>query len=336
MTTPSEKPLRTWSHLAGERRKPSEYEVVSVRLHYHTKDPEAPWELSPQLPISQWYRRYRSESPLRHLDWDGFRDPDALVYRSYNRLQDEAETYLDGVLDEFDGERHDVTLPRSWVNDLRRLHTPSRYLAHAVQMGSAYLSQMAPASTITNCATFQAADSLRWLSHVAYRTRQLADAWPGLGFGEVERTAWENDPAWQGFRRLLEEILVAYDWGETFVALNLVAKPAIGAAIHGPLAQAAVQQGDRLTPILTKAVLRDDARSRRWSVALARMAGEADGNGPVLERWMAKWMPLAEDAIDGFAAAIPLDGATALARRALDESVRELGVTAAETKSSSR
>ena len=27
------KPLRTWSHLAGRRRKPSEYEIVSVGLH---------------------------------------------------------------------------------------------------------------------------------------------------------------------------------------------------------------------------------------------------------------------------------------------------------------
>jgi toluene monooxygenase system protein E len=336
MATSSEKPLRTWSHLTGERRKPSEYEVVSVRLHYHTKNPEAPWELSPELPVSRWYRRYRSESPLRHPDWDEFRDPDALVYRGYNRLQDEAETYIDGVLDELDGERHDATLPRGWVDDLRRLHTPSRYLAHAVQMASAYLSQMAPASTITNCATFQAADSLRWLSHVAYRTRQLADAWPGLGFGTDERIAWESDPAWQGFRRLLEELLVAYDWGETFVALNLVAKPAIAAAIHEPLARAASHRGDRLTPILAQTALRDDARSRRWSVALVRMVGEAHGNGPVLERWIAKWVPLAEDAVDRFVAAIPVDGAVARARQALHESVRELGFAGAEARSSAR
>ena len=31
------KPLKTWSHLAARRRKPSEYEVVSVNLHYSTR-----------------------------------------------------------------------------------------------------------------------------------------------------------------------------------------------------------------------------------------------------------------------------------------------------------
>lgn len=28
------KPLKTWSHLATRRRKPSEYEIVSTNLHW--------------------------------------------------------------------------------------------------------------------------------------------------------------------------------------------------------------------------------------------------------------------------------------------------------------
>ena len=33
-------PLKTWSHLAGRRRKPSEYEIVSTNLLYNTRDDE--------------------------------------------------------------------------------------------------------------------------------------------------------------------------------------------------------------------------------------------------------------------------------------------------------
>jgi len=36
------KPLKTWSHLATRRRKPSEYEIVSTNLHYNKRDPNAP------------------------------------------------------------------------------------------------------------------------------------------------------------------------------------------------------------------------------------------------------------------------------------------------------
>ncbi len=37
------KPLKTWSYLtSGNRRRPSEYEVVSTGLHYHTLDQDKP------------------------------------------------------------------------------------------------------------------------------------------------------------------------------------------------------------------------------------------------------------------------------------------------------
>lgn len=37
------KPLKTWSHLARRRRKPSEYEIVSLELHYNTRREDAPF-----------------------------------------------------------------------------------------------------------------------------------------------------------------------------------------------------------------------------------------------------------------------------------------------------
>jgi len=49
-------------------------------------------------------------------------------------------------------------------------------LQAALQMNCAYALQVAPASTITNCLAFQEADAVRWLSRVAYRTRELANA----------------------------------------------------------------------------------------------------------------------------------------------------------------
>ena len=32
------KPLNTWSHLAGKRRRPSDYEIVSTNLLWGTED----------------------------------------------------------------------------------------------------------------------------------------------------------------------------------------------------------------------------------------------------------------------------------------------------------
>jgi hypothetical protein len=84
---PTLTPLRTWSHLASRRKRPSEYEIVSTNLHYTTDNKDAPFELDPDYDLAQWYKRYRNESALRFDDWNAFRDPDELVYRTYNILR---------------------------------------------------------------------------------------------------------------------------------------------------------------------------------------------------------------------------------------------------------
>ena len=174
--------LRTWPHLAA-RRRPSEYEIVTTNLHWRTQFAEYS-ELSPSLPINRWYRNYVRESPLQHDAWDDFRDPDQVIYRMYNVMQDEQEAYVDGLLAEHDQLGHDAGLPVEWVDVLAQLYTPARYMLYGVQMTSAYLVITAPASTITACAGFQVGDALRWVARVAYRTRELANHHPGKGFAE--------------------------------------------------------------------------------------------------------------------------------------------------------
>lgn len=299
------RPLKTWSHLTGQRRRPSEYEIVSTKLLWHHRGSENIWEVGgPQGFMSDWYLRYRDNSPVQHDDWDRFRDPDELVYRTYNILQDGQETYVDGLLEQYSGEEHDASLADAWVTCLAHLYTPGRFLLHTVQMASSYLVHIPPASTIGNCAAFQAADAFRWVSRTAYRTRELSIAQPAAGFGENERQMWEELPAWQGFRELMEKTLVAYDWAEAFLALNVVAKPAIDEAWLRQLAVSARRNSDTLLALLADAALRDSERSRRWTAALVEMM-LLPANQDVLEKWLGKWVPLGEAAVSAFCAELP-------------------------------
>lgn len=321
MTQPEPlKPLKTWSHLAARRRKPSEYEIVSTNLHYSTDNPDAPFELDPNFPIARWFKQYRNESPLKHGDWNAFRDPDEVVYRTYNLQQDGQEAYVFGLFDQFSERGHDQMLDLPWARTLARFYAPVRYPIHAIQMQSAYLSQMAPASTISNCATYQTADCLRWLTHTAYRTRELASAFPDVGFGERERAIWEDDAAWQGFRELAERSLVAWDWAESFVSLNLVLKPCIEECVLRGLSDSARHNDDMLLALLIDAQLRDADRHRRWARSLVTMAMEHEGNAKVIREWLAKWTPFAHRAIEAYADELA-DGSDvcAKAKHALDE-----------------
>jgi toluene monooxygenase system protein E len=103
----------------------------------------------------------------------------------------------------------------------------------------------------------------------------------------------------------MEKALVAWDWAECFVALNLIAKPAIEEAVLRKLGDAARHNQDTVLGLLTDAELIDATRHRRWTAALVQMALGTQGNAEVLRSWIAKWEPLADAAIDTYCVALP-------------------------------
>jgi len=318
-------PLKTWSHLAGKRKKPSEYDIVSKNLHYNMQNPKQPFHF-PDVDMSKWYIKYRNESLLKHDDWDKFSDPDKLVYRTYNILQDGAETYVKGLFSQMSERGHDEMLSKTHAQVLARLYTPARYVYHTLQLCSAYLQQMAPSSTITNCATYQTADELRSLTHTAYRTKELSNTFTDVGFGEKEREIWENDSAWQGIRELMEKALIAYDWGETFVVLNLLAKPAIEESIQVQFANYARDNGDTLLGLLSQSQYADSMRHRKWATGLVKFALETEGNKEHIQSIITKWMPLVNNAIEAYCNEIPdSPSAASDAKSAVNEYIKSLG-----------
>lgn len=295
--------LRTWSGFGQIRRKPTEYEIVTHDANYTTrKNRTAALESNPTTPVNMWYLTYRDNSPLSVGDWNGFRDPDEITYRKYVTMQDEQETVVGGILDEFGKVNHDAMLSPQWVHVLATVFTPMRYPNHVLQMLQAYLGQVAPTSYITNCAAFASADQLRLVSLVAYRTRQLQLAHPDAGFATGERRIWETHQDWQPARLALESALIAYDWGECFAAVNLVLRPTLSEILLRQLGNVADANHDQLTWLLLSNLAIDADRNARWSAALARYAvAQRPENAAVLRRWVQRWIPRADDAAAGLA-----------------------------------
>src|SRR5204863_2455175 len=85
-------PLKTYSHLAGARRMPTEYEIVTSRLHYYVG---RGFEIA--APLEAWYREKQSGSPLTCPDWDVFTDPRETTYTKYVDIQKDREAHVDAV-----------------------------------------------------------------------------------------------------------------------------------------------------------------------------------------------------------------------------------------------
>lgn len=295
---------RTFSAFGDVRRMPSEYEVVTQAQNWTLRrGRNAAFEQNPSSAPNLWFLTYREGSPFRAEDWDAFRSPDKMTYRMYVNTQADAEQKVHGILEQFAAVRADATLAPGWLNTLAHLYTPARYPLHGFQQIEAYVGYMAPTSYITNAAALSTADFLRRVTTLAYRTRELQLNRPESRIGtDQEHAVWMGHEAWQPLRRAVETLLATYDWGEAFVALNLVVLPTVEEVLGRQLGEAARRNGDDVSWLL-EGLLSDDARRRdAWSIALMRMAvAQRPPTSAVVERWVSKWSPIADEAAAGLA-----------------------------------
>jgi toluene monooxygenase system protein E len=287
--------------LGAKRRMPTEYELTSSRLHYHYP---RNFELSNENPVSLWYFEHREGSPVQALDWETFADPRRTTYTTYNDTQHAKETVVDGLLREIDEREYDQTLAPDWVDFLHHWYGPLRYPAHGLQMMSAYVAQMAPASRITNCAAFQAGDEMRRLQRIAYRTAQLAAHRPGRDPHQHQRF-WEEAAEFQPLRELIERALVTYDWGEAFVALNLVIKPHLDHLINSEWAGGlAAAHGDPILGAIHFSLDEDARWHREWAERLVQVAiSDTPTNAEIIDTWVDRWRPRTVTAVEALAGA---------------------------------
>lgn len=303
MTVSQRKPPKTWSLLGDVKRRPSVYEVTAAKFVHHFRREPAPFEMDPGADLNVYYLANREGSPFNVADWEGFKDPAKLTYAEYVTVQKDRETYLDKLTDHHEAARSMAGLSPAWVSTLRDLFVPLRFPIHVLQMAGLYVGQMGPSAFIINCANFQAADEMRRIQRIAYATRLLANAHGDeLAETATARDAWEKAPEWQGVREALERLLAVQDWGEAFVALNLVIKPALDALVNIELAALAEKNGDEYLSLLLADFGLDAKRSQEWSAALMAYAISQDpAMADVAREWVQKWNPLADAAVAGVA-----------------------------------
>jgi len=252
---------KTYWHLLAARRMPSEYELVSSRLLYHPQ-----LGVSVRTPVVDFEARYPLS--LTCSAWDEFRDPRETTYARYVSEQRDRENYLDRLLSSIEHSDYDRSLDASWLSVLARAFVPMRYPCHGLHMAAAYVAHRAPAGRIVIAAAFQTADEVRRVQRIAYRSKQLMLA--HADFGTNAQAVWEREPALQPLRECIERLLVCYEWGEAFVALNLVIKPLFDEFLCSQLAEVAREQRDDVLARMLLSLREDQLWHRAWSGALVR------------------------------------------------------------------
>jgi len=288
---------RTYWHLEGKRRVPSAYELKSSKLLYY---PGRGFEVP--TPVSEWFARHQAGSALALAGLERFRDPRETTYTSYVALARDKESFVDGLLRSAEETGYDARLGTEWLDSLERWLPILLYPCHGLQMVTAYVAHLAPVSEVVIALAFQQADEIRRVHRLAQRVALLRKVRPG--FGEGARRAWQEAPEWQPLRRVIEELLVTYDFGEALVRLNLVVKPLFDAFF--------VERGSRLAearqdPLLCRLLfsLQEDCR---WHASVTDALVQAlisvgDANDQVIGTWVRSARP---DMVSALSALEPL------------------------------
>ena len=290
----------------GMHRLSSEYELLTHDLDRAIRQGgRGALDPSKRLPDPVGQFVGRAPSPLHCEEWRGFSDPDELTYGRYVTLQDNAETVLGGVLDEYERAAHDAVLGPEWLDALAVLFTPLRYPLYGLQQAESFLGVVAPTSNAANAAAFAAADLLRGTSVVAQRTWRLQKRTPARSFAVHDRSVWEDMGIWQPARRAVEATLATANFGEALTAVNLMLWPALDSVLFRSFGQVARANGDHLTWLLLTSLANDAERNRRWSTALARFAvRQRPANEESFQSWVAHWGLHVLEAVEPLAATI--------------------------------
>ena len=282
---------RTYWHLEGLGRRPTDYEIASTRLTF------APGPgTSVTMPMASFFRVYGAGARLRDVDWEHVRDPQATTYARYVERQRDREHVVQSLLDGIDATGYDAALSPAWRDQLGTTLSALRYVGHGLQMLAAYLGRMATASPVIIGFAFQAADEMRRIQRFAYRLRQLVDFDPSLP--ERGLTLWHEAQAWQPLRKLIEELLVTWDWAESFVATTLLLKPLIDHLILVRWPQQASKSDDPRLPLIAASLYEDCRWHADLNFGLARSLASANpDNRVIINDAVERWQPVTRAAV---------------------------------------
>ena len=290
---------KTYWHLDRERRMPTEYEIVTSKLLCYTGEGFTGKRFELDVPLQRWYRQYQEGSLLTCTSWEKFHDPRETTYSKYTALQMDKEIFVDRLLEEIEQTGYDRGLSPSWVHTLSNVLAPFRYPVHGLQMVVAYIGQMAPSGKLAITAALQAGDEVRRVERIAQRVRQLQTA--HTGFARNSKEVWERSAEWQPLREIIEKLLIVYDWGESFVVLNLVLKPMLDELFLKHFSDLALRENDHLLGQMFYSLNEDCQWHREWSQALVQMAVEdTPANRQVIQPWIDTWYPRAAAAVHAF------------------------------------
>jgi hypothetical protein len=248
------------------------------------------------------------DSTVLRAEWELFRDPAGLYYRTYITGQDAVERQLDSVFAVAKDADFISDLDPVWREALLCLVGAMSFAQWGIAMAQQHVQRFCLSPTIAQSSQLQVMDKLR----NAERDLEWYDLIVGPDAPEDSvRAGWTEAPEMQPMRRFVEEALVVQDWAEVIVAVNLAFAGVLEPFLREVYIRGGRAHHDFVTSALGSSVAKDSRRHVQWTDAFVAFALAEEGNAAVIGEWVDRYLPPALAAVEAVAAAYPLDGVAA-------------------------
>lgn len=319
----------TFSHVArriGGDKPASRYQEAmydlqpEVNFHYRPL-----WQ--PEMAI---YDRRRTAVVM--ADWYLLKDPRQFYYGTYTMTRGRQQETTEKNIDFADRRGLFRALPEELKRQLVFGLVPLRHVEWGANSNNCYITAYAWGTALTQSTMFHTMDRLALAQYLS-RIGLLLDENTGNSLTEA-KTLWLQHPAWQGLRRITEQLMATRDWFELFIGQNLVLDGLLHPLVFQQYEARVTEASGPTLSLVTEFFSNWQGETSKWVDAVVKVAAaESAENAALLAQWTDQWRAKVLEAIRPYALELFGDDASAtvaLVDAALNARVAKLGLKLAE------
>jgi hypothetical protein len=267
------------------KKKKTEYEAVTELLQW-----QAPFHIDGHRPSQTVWTD--ESTVLQCVDWEAYRSPDKLYYRTYVARQARNDRSVSTAFRYAEESGQLATVDTEHVQLMRRVVGALQYPDWGLCMLHQHITRFAMSSWIAGATSFIMFDELRHAQLYGRLAISYGEVFEGF---DDPRAGWLEDPILQPMRRVIEELLAVLDWGKALVIGGLLLEPVFTPTFHALIAGSRGRDGDSLSPFVCQSIEEDKVRHRASVMSfvdmVARDAQNGDVNRGLIATWAEDWLP---------------------------------------------
>jgi propane monooxygenase small subunit len=250
---------RKYRYFAPKGKRATHYEDVTVDVQ---PDPE-------RYLIQDWIISFadgkgayvKDNTAAQSSNWHAFRAPDQEWERTHYQRQSKIETMVQSVIANARKSGAPASFDKVWQKILQTHLGAWKHAEFGLGTSLMQAQRYGYTQMINNATLTNSSYKLRLAQDI---TLYLAEIGMDIqGWDEAAgKTAWLEDPAWQGTREAVETIMGTEDYLEQYFAINIVFEPLVGELFRsGFLMRVAAANNDFITPPVISAAEADYERN---------------------------------------------------------------------------